>query len=100
MNQLYHPALSFMKKLSRGRYEIPPPAAQGSKPILLQRLSAKNTFFTLFPRCFCALSISIPEELSIPRRLSVVSQVILFISDRVAFLYSGMMKNINLDSTF
>jgi hypothetical protein len=92
--------LSFIKKLSRGKYEIPHPAPQGSNQILLQRLSAKNTFFTLFPRCFCALSISIPEELSIPKRFKVVSQVILLISDKVAFLYSGIIKNINLDSTF
>jgi hypothetical protein len=100
MNPLYPHVFNFIKKLSKGRYDIPHPAAHGSNPNLLQRLSAKKTFFTLFPRCFCALSTSIPEELSIPNKFNVVSQVILFISERVAFLYSGIIKNINFDSTF
>jgi hypothetical protein len=57
-------------------------------------------FFIEFQRIFWAFNISIQDELSIFHKSSAESQVIFLISYKVAFLYSGIIKNKNLGSTF
>jgi len=89
-----------MKKLSSGRYDIPPHAPAGKIPVLAPCLSLKNIFFIELQSIFCAFNISIHEELSILERSKAVSQVIFLISYNVAFLYSGIIKNKNLGATF
>jgi len=89
-----------MRKLSSGRYEIHPPDHPGSTHDFVPCLSLKKIFFIELQSIFCALRISILDDGSTPRRSSVVSPVIFFISVSVEFLYSGIIKKRNFGSTF
>ena len=96
----YPDVFSFIRKLSSGRYDIHPPDHPGRIQDFVPCLSLKNIFFIELPSIFWALSISKLDDGSIPSRSSAVSQVIFFISVRVEFLYSGIIKKRNFGSTF